>query len=83
MKKTMPEATSTGKEDTEQVIRDGEQYLMQNYAQLPLVIVRARAPGSGMRTAAATWTAWAASPSTPSATAIPGWWRRSGSRRSN
>jgi predicted acetylornithine/succinylornithine family transaminase len=31
-----------GKQYEEQVIRDGQQYLMQNYAQLPLVIVKGK-----------------------------------------
>ncbi len=45
MKEMSPEATTTGKSYTAQVIRDGQQYLMQNYAQLPLVLVR----GQGAR----------------------------------
>src|SRR5208337_1634029 len=42
MKKSPPESTATGKQYEEQVIRDGQQYLMQNYAQLPLVIVKGK-----------------------------------------
>jgi predicted acetylornithine/succinylornithine family transaminase len=42
MKKAAPESTAAGKKDKEQIIRDGQQYLMQNYAQLPLVIVKGK-----------------------------------------
>jgi len=42
---TAPESTTTGLQYKDQVIRDGQQYLMPNYARLPLVLVR----GQGAR----------------------------------
>jgi predicted acetylornithine/succinylornithine family transaminase len=40
MVETSPESTTTGLQYRDQVIRDGQQYLMQNYARLPLVLIR-------------------------------------------
>jgi len=45
MAEKAPESTSTGMQYKDEVIRNGQQYLMQNYARLPLVLIR----GQGAR----------------------------------